>query len=320
MNSSIVFEPRLHCALCSSSDSEPFISFPDIPVLRCRRCGFLYSGRLMVEESQAAYYENDFASQRHMLGQQLNARMNHRVLEKTLPVCRQLSVLDVGCGYGFLLHLLQEKWQADVTGVEVSRREVAHAREALALRSVYSSLGMVQPGRLFDLVTCFEVIEHIREPVQFARQLLERVAPGGRLVLMTDNFASAPCRRMGCAFPKWIPHSHISHFTPPTLEQCLKSAGADSVYFYSYTPWEILALAAKARLSSPKPPIACFYLDKVLASEMNQQFRLFTLRKLLNAVWLPVALRKGGLGSLMYAVVQRPPDCDAPPLSTSLAD
>jgi SAM-dependent methyltransferase len=319
MNNSTAFEPRTRCALCSSPNNEPFISFPDIPVLRCRRCGFLYSGQLMSAKSQAAYYENDFGSERHMLGQQLNARLNQRVLKKFLPAYRRLSVLDVGCGYGFLLHLLQEKWHADVTGVELSRREVTYARETLALKSVYSSLDMVAPGRLFDLVVCFEVIEHISEPVAFVRQLLERVALGGHLALMTDNFASAPCRGMGCAFPKWIPHSHISHFTPSTLEQCLKSAGADRVHFYSYTPWEILALSAKARLSSPRPPSAYFCLEKVLATEMNQQFRLFTLRKLLNEFWLPVTLRKGGLGSLMYAIVQRRSNCDPLPQSPTLA-
>jgi SAM-dependent methyltransferase len=199
--------------------------------------------------------------------------------------------------------LLRDKWRADVTGVEVSKREAFHARKTLGLAKIYPSLDEIPSDQLFDLVTCFEVIEHIREPVPFARELLKRVAPGGCLVVMTDNFGSSASRGMGCAFPKWIPHSHISHFTPETLEKCLNRAGAEKVSFHSHTPWEMLALAAKSRLSAARPPSACFCLDDVLATEMSRPFRLFTLRKIVNKFWLPLSLKPDKNGSLLYAVV-----------------
>ena len=299
----LALEPRLSCALCGGLDYETAIPFPAIPVLRCRACGFLYSGQVMPKKILADYYENDFAGQRHLLGQQLNAEMNFRVLGKILNPPRGISVLDAGCGYGFLLRLLRDKWQADVTGVEVSKREVAHAREALGLAPIHSSLAEIPSDEVFDLVTCLEVIEHIREPAPFVRELLDRVAPGGCLVVMTDNFDSPPSHAMGCGFPKWIPHSHISHFTPATLEKCLNRAGAKQVSFYSHTPWEIVVLAAKSRLSAAKPPAACFCLDDVLATEMNRPFRFFALRRLLNKFWLPASLRQNRNGSLIYAVV-----------------
>jgi len=300
----LALEPRLQCALCAGFDCEIAIPFPDIPVLRCRTCGFLYSGQVMPEKILADYYANHFASQRHLLGQRLNAGMNFSVLKKILNPSRGISVLDAGCGYGFLLRLLRDKWQADVTGVEISRREIFHAKDTLGLAKIHPSLDEIPSDRLFDLVTCFEVIEHIREPVPFARELLKRVAPGGRLVVMTDNFGSSAARGMGCEFPKWIPHSHISHFTPETLEKCLNRAGADNVSFYSHTPWEILALAAKSRLSAARPPSACFCLDDVLATEMNRLFRLFTLRKIVNKFWLPLSLKPNKNGSLMVAVIR----------------
>src|SRR5471030_1410039 len=116
----LALEPRLQCVLCAVFDCDTAIPFPDIPVLRCRTCGFLYSGQVMPEKILADYYANDFASPRHMLGQQLNAGMNFSVLRKILNPPRGISVLDAGCGYGFLLRLLRDKWQADITGVEVS--------------------------------------------------------------------------------------------------------------------------------------------------------------------------------------------------------
>ncbi len=295
-------EPRLQCALCTGSDWETAIPFPDIPILRCRECGFLYSGRVRSEEDLGAYYANEFASPRHLLGQRLNADMNFAVLEKVITFPHGLSVLDVGCGYGFLLRLLVDKCDAQVTGVEVSKREISYAREALDLENI-GSMNEVDTDRLFDLVTCFEVIEHVRDPVPFLHDMLKKVAPGGSLVLMTDNFNSTASRRMGCGFPKWIPHSHISHFTPATLQNCLHRAGADQASLYTYTPWEMSGLAAKGRLSGIKPPSACFCLDDVLATEMNQPFRFFLLRKLLNKYWMPFSLSSNLDGSLMYAIV-----------------
>jgi putative colanic acid biosynthesis acetyltransferase WcaF len=299
----LALEPRLQCALCSGFDCETAIPFPDIPVLRCKTCGFLYSGEVMPAKILANYYANDFASRRHLLGQRLNAEMNFSVLKKILNPPKGISVLDAGCGYGFLLRLLRDKRQADVTGVEISKRQILHAKEALGLVKIYPSVSEIPSGRLFNLVTCFEVIEHIREPVPFVRELLKRVAPGGCLVMMTDNFDSPVSHGMGCEFPKWIPHSHISHFSPETLGKCLNRAGAENVLFYSHTPWEILALAVKSRLSAAKPPSACFCLDAVLATEMNRPFRLFALRKLLNKFWAPLSLKPNKKGSLMYAVV-----------------
>jgi 2-polyprenyl-3-methyl-5-hydroxy-6-metoxy-1,4-benzoquinol methylase len=297
-------ESRLTCALCGGCDCETALAFRDIPVLRCRGCGFLFSGRVMPEKILARYYADHFASRRHRQGQQLNAEMNLHVLQKILNARKGLSILDVGCGYGFLLHLLREEWRADVTGVEVSKQEIHHAREVLGLTTLHSSLAEIPPDRRFDLVACFEVIEHVREPVPFVRELLRRVAPGGCLVVMTDNFDSPACRSMGCAFPKWIPHSHISHFTPATLETCLACAGAQTVSFHSHTPWEILVLAAKSRWAKARSPWACFDLNAVLSTEMDRPFRLFAWRKLLNRFWLPLSLGTNKDGSLMYALVR----------------
>ena len=58
----------------------------------------------------------------------------------------------------------------------------------------------------FDLVTAFEVIEHVAYPRTFVEELEEYVKPGGQLLIMTDNFESKVVKDLGeLAFPKWIP-------------------------------------------------------------------------------------------------------------------
>ena len=71
-------------------------------------------------------------------------------------------------------------------------------------------------------MTAFEVIEHTLNPVEFIREMTQYVKPGGRLLIMTDNFCSRRAQSLGAGFPKWIPHVHISHFSPVTLKSAIE--------------------------------------------------------------------------------------------------
>ena len=74
----------------------------------------------------------------------------------------------------------------------------------LALRALEGR----RPNRgAFDLVSAFEVLEHALNPAAFLAELSDYVAPGGYLVIGTDNFESGVVRALGPGFPKWIPHT-----------------------------------------------------------------------------------------------------------------
>jgi acetyltransferase-like isoleucine patch superfamily enzyme/SAM-dependent methyltransferase len=306
---SVAYMRRERCPLCSCAEADVAIDFPSIPVLKCGRCGLLYSGKIWPEARARFYYEKQFASERHALGQRLNAEMNYLALNKIFGPIAGKSVLDLGCGYGFFLDLVRHRSAAEVAGIEIAQRAAAHARDALYLADIHASLDDLPAGRTFDLITCFEVIEHIRDPLPFLRAAFRRLAPGGVLVVMTDNFASRPVRQMGPAFPKWIPHAHVCHFTPATLGACLTLAGAGRIQFHSHTPWEMQLLALGARLRAQPSPAQAFSLDDMLATEMRRPFRAFALRRWLGRWWTPFALRPDISGSLVYAVAHAGVPC-----------
>lgn len=93
--------------------------------------------------------------------------------------------LDVGCNYGFGLDLARFTHGWEVVGVEPSIAGRRGAAELdLDIRSVYLDEG-TDLGEPFDLVLASEVIEHVLDPVAFARTLAAQLAPGGRLLLTT---------------------------------------------------------------------------------------------------------------------------------------
>lgn len=101
--------------------------------------------------------------------------------------------LDVGCGAGFVVALLNmPTFGFEAHGVDVSAEGVARARKI----NPADRIAIMQPGKIphdhdsFALVTCFDVMEHLDEPDILAlRDELYRVLkPGGLL------FCSASCR------------------------------------------------------------------------------------------------------------------------------
>ncbi|MFN2377121.1 MAG: class I SAM-dependent methyltransferase [Candidatus Binatia bacterium] len=102
-------------------------------------------------------------------------------------------VLDAGCGEGFGTATLASL-AAEVVGVDYSADAVGECRrlwsgeERPNLR--FEQVDLTLPGdfrELFDVVLCFQVLEHIRDSTPFLHALRERLAPGGRLLLTTPN-------------------------------------------------------------------------------------------------------------------------------------
>ena len=279
------------------------------PILRCAACGFLQTGRVLSQDALARLYADGYGGLRQMQGQQINARVNTAALRRMGLLDRTLErVVDIGCGYGFLLQRL-EGHALHRGGVELAAAEVQHARDALGLE-VATSLDELPRNlrRDLDMILLFEVLEHIAEPVEFLRGLASRLRPGGILVIGTDNFTSWPVRIMGDHFPKWIPHQHVSLFDPASLRGIVDGLdGLETIATASYTPWELVARALVYKATSGRIGARDFALDAEMATENSRPFRGFAMRRLLNRFWIETTLRRDLGGEMMLIAARRLP-------------
>lgn len=299
---------RRVCPLCGGLEAVVHLSFPDIPVMKCVACGFMFSGKVLPDAELARYYADGFGGRRHEQGQMVNAAVNAAVLQRLLDLRGVSSVLDVGTGYGFLLQELRDRYRLNVTGVELSQQEAEYARQHLGLKVISASLASSGlPKESFDLVTSFEVIEHVASPVDFLKELAGYVKPGGLMLIMTDNFEGRMVRALGAEFPKWIPHTHISHLSAETLERTIESTGHLEVEnAVSYTPWEFLLRNAYYTLRGiRKTPAQAFDLQSALKTEMTGEYKHFQIRKRLNSIWARLTLDEDLQGDVMYFLCRR---------------
>jgi len=178
-----------HCILCSSTDSKTVFNENGIPILECNNCGHVFSSYEQ-EEHYDGYWEGE--NQSYDLEWWDTA---HRAVYKdfitTYLKSEQGNLLDVGCGLGFFVKSVltsKPNWQA--VGYEISTQAVDFAKKNNGLTTVHA--GLVQNSKLpensFDIITLWDVIEHIPKPHSLLNYLFSLLKPGGILFLQTPNF------------------------------------------------------------------------------------------------------------------------------------
>lgn len=118
--------------------------------------------------------------------------------EFALPFCAGKDVLDAGCGVGYGSAFLAQASRR-VVGVDLSDEAIAHARGRYASQNVefvQGTLGALeQPDSSFDVICCFETIEHLTDPDAFLTEATRLLRPEGVLVISTpraDQTADGP--------------------------------------------------------------------------------------------------------------------------------
>ncbi len=205
---------------------------------------------------------------------QLQANLNKfknqaDILAKHLPL-RNAKILDIGCGGGLFLSLLQQKG-AQVTGIELSdsRAHYAKTRHGLQIDKHPIESGYWQNGyaQYFDAVTSWDVIEHVNYPFQTLQSAANVLKAGGFLFIDTpcrDSFyhqvGALTYRLSGGRFPTFLNAMYSSHlfghkqiFSTREMKDLFTSVGL-----------KIVELQTFHELSFPYD----FYLKKLLRSEL----------------------------------------------------
>jgi len=163
--------------------------------------------------------------------------------------------LDVGCGPGTLIGLLDDRFVS--TGIDISTSEIAHARREYESDSkrffAVSARGLSDDCRDYDVATVVEVLEHLTpaDVDDMLRATIERLRPGGKLVVTTPNFRSAwPLVEMLVNRFGEVKYTaqHINKFKPRLLRELLEDLGLNDVRVQSFIALAPFAAALGWRL------------------------------------------------------------------------
>jgi SAM-dependent methyltransferase len=139
-------------------------------------------------------------------------------------------VLDIGCGTGAALAILEQQFQCTVSGVDPSVGMLAQARRKLPEADLRHGVAedLPFPDESFDAALMMTVVQHVHRRRAFpeTRRVL---ADGGRLVIATPDPAMFPHAWMAPLFPSYVEIEQRRFPAARTMEEELEGAGFGAV-------------------------------------------------------------------------------------------
>jgi dolichol-phosphate mannosyltransferase len=216
-------------------------------IVQCSDCGLIYENPREQELLLNAQYAQveDPTYERETSGR---VRTFSKLLDSLQRHAAAGCLLDIGCYTGIFLELARQRgWQT--LGIEPATWAARKAQEK-GLEVINAPfLKAAIPAESFDVVTMWDVIEHLHDPLRALREVRRILRPCGILGLSTMDAGSVFAKLAARRWP-WYMRMHLYYFTPGTLTEMLKAAG-----------FEVLTIEHHRRTVSVR-----YFLEKAAAS------------------------------------------------------
>lgn len=244
------------CNICGGERHRRIWSKEGFDLVKCNDCALVFVKNPPTAEDLKGYYgfESGYHSGLTRSGPEFEthvreAQENIRFLEKFSHAGK---LLDIGCSTGLFLQAAQVKsWQ--VQGLEYSADAARFAVEQYGLAVTHGSLDDYVPTTepRFDVVTMWDVLEHVPDPRSAVRRVRELLRTNGLLFVKTPNVdglfprASLHAARLANYWPHPEPPGHLFQFSKATLSRLVQEEGFHIVAVkqtriplsYSFGPW-----------------------------------------------------------------------------------
>lgn len=232
------------CQICNYHEKKPFLEVWDhqrekqFPVVKCSGCGLVSLKEMPSSALLDKYYSDSYHYKIkekglvHLLENNLNQAMHRKHLKKIEQHAQKGKLLDLGCGSGYFLKFVQQLgWE--VQGVEMSDYAAEIARKQGISVSTKSVTEAVFPEEAFDVITMFNVLEHMTNLDEVMANNYRWLKPGGLLVVEVPNVNSIQRKIFGGNWVHWDVPRHIFHFSPETLRKLAEKSGFKVIEEYS---------------------------------------------------------------------------------------
>jgi SAM-dependent methyltransferase len=220
---------RPGCPICRSTGPARCYDKPPALYFRCADCGFIFQHPLPAPATFVAYAEAEY--QGGLYSEYVRARdMKLEHFRRRLALVRKHRqsgrLLDIGCSCGYFMEVASEAG-FDVHGLEFSASAIAAAAPQIQSRirqARVEELSESRDGR-FDVITAFDIIEHLNAPLDFLSHARRLLSTEGVLVISTPDAGHWLRALMGVRWPMLQPMQHVSLFSGDALQKALREAG-----------------------------------------------------------------------------------------------
>lgn len=203
-------------------------------IVKCLQCGLVRTDPLPDEKELLDRYSDvEETLYADNIGSRFKTfRYNLDKVTSFLP--KNGKLLDVGANCGAFLKIASEAgYQAQ--GIEPSRWCAEYANKNLGQNVKNGTVFDLDPSEKdFDIVTMFDVLEHLRDPIKELNAVNQRMKKGGVLIISTLDIDTIFPKLLGKKWP-WLMDMHIYYFNRGIIEQMLKRTGFKTLHSCNYT-------------------------------------------------------------------------------------
>lgn len=283
------------CLICRSNRLRPLSGYEKDHLCKCRQCGFVFSKAIPSEAELIDHYKgygrNDYLSP-------ITVKRYGELLDILAPYRKTNRILDWGCGIGYFLEVAKRKgWE--VYGTEYTDEAVKICSEK-GITMFQGTLDKVDlPEGYFDVITSFEVIEHINNPLQEVTRMDGLLRPGGVMYHTTPNFNSLLRYYLKGEYNVIAYPEHLSYYTPQTIHRLFKAFGYQKRFIH--TTGISLTRLKKSRKVSDEPLISAKSTDEKLRQQTESKWYMQLAKRLVNKL-----LSLFGVGDTIKAFYRKP--------------
>jgi SAM-dependent methyltransferase len=227
---------RERCPSCGGTGAQEWLRAPDrlhgrqdeYTLVRCPACSLVWLSSPPKPEEMHLHYTDAYHKLISAGG--LNSPHRWRARKAALTPHRSSgALLDLGCSSGTFLEFMKgEPWR--LYGIEMSAEGARTAEERSGAKVFVGDILDAQfPPESFDVITCFDVFEHLYEPWKVMVHVSEWLKPGGIFYVLVPNVDSAEARVFGSYWHGLELPRHLFHYSPASLKFLAQSAGLREV-------------------------------------------------------------------------------------------
>ncbi len=229
---------NINCPVCGSAEHKLVFKARDLRlktcgeafcVVACVNCGFLFLNPRPVKEDAIKFYPVDFNMEtptliHRLLSVSLSAIKNS-IVSKLKKYKKEGTLLDIGCGSGSFLSLMQEQGY-DVLGCELNPNSKKFAPKSLDGRIIYKKLPECNfLAKSFDIVTMIQSLEHVHEVDRLFLEIKRIIKDDGIIYIYVPNSDFFESAFFGPYYFNLEVPRHLYYFTRKSMKGFLQNHG-----------------------------------------------------------------------------------------------
>jgi 2-polyprenyl-3-methyl-5-hydroxy-6-metoxy-1,4-benzoquinol methylase len=218
------------CPVCGCFEGNNYGKKYGYEILKCMECSMVHVNPRPSARKLNQFYKNSEAS-RFFQESIIKPTENYRIEKIVKPRLDYINSsinevgdwLDVGCSSGILLAVGKNAgWSVHGIEFEEEAAESARSKGIIVYEKPLEEMAFEDK---FQLITMFEVLEHISDPAEILKHSHRANKQGGYLLITVPNIEGFEFQTIGLEHSNICPPSHLNYYSPTTLSRALISCG-----------------------------------------------------------------------------------------------